>query len=88
MTTTTDKAYEEFMAWLPSVCFQRPTPEAEDLAWAAWKHQRAEIELLRCAITRIVEADKNNTGAEPSVSVLARSISEASQLFNQPGEKE
>lgn len=29
----------EFEKWLPTVCFQRPTPEAYDLAWQAWKAQ-------------------------------------------------
>ncbi len=23
--------------WLPTVCFQEPTPEAYDLAWEAWE---------------------------------------------------
>ena len=28
---------DEFTAWLNSVCFQKPTPEALDLAKDAWK---------------------------------------------------
>lgn len=27
----------EFEKWLREVCFQKPTPEAYDLAWSAWK---------------------------------------------------
>lgn len=49
---------------------------------------QARVKGLEAMITRIVAADKNNTEAEPSVSVLGRTISEAAALINPPGEQE
>ena len=36
---------DDFKAWLNSVCFQRPTPEAYDLARDAWKAAIASKEI-------------------------------------------
>jgi len=32
-----DEKREQFEMWLRTVCFQKPTPEAHDLAWEAWQ---------------------------------------------------
>lgn len=34
---------EAFERWLRSVCFQKPTPEAYDLAKCAWDHMDAKL---------------------------------------------
>lgn len=36
----------DFDEWLKTVCFQRPTPEAWDLAKCAWDEQSKRIALL------------------------------------------
>lgn len=41
MTNTKDTSMAEFEAWLRTVCFQSPTPEAYDLAQNAWQAARA-----------------------------------------------
>jgi hypothetical protein len=38
---------KEFDVWLKSVCFQKPTTEAYDLAKSAWLKQAATIEELQ-----------------------------------------
>lgn len=35
-----------FEQWLRSVCFQKPTPEAKDLAQCAWDTQQGKIDSL------------------------------------------
>jgi len=50
-----------FDTWLKTVCFQKPTPEAYDLAKSAWKSHASEIERLREALEDI-GGDENYNG--------------------------
>ena len=34
---------EAFEKWLRTVCFQKPTPEAYDLAWQAWRSAQPRL---------------------------------------------
>ena len=51
--------YANFDRWLRSVCFQRPTREAYDLAESAW-NQAIALEKERCAVVGGREAEKCN----------------------------
>ena len=59
---------DEFTAWLNSVCFQKPTPEAYDLAKDAWKaalksnkEPVAKLQLQRWVICRLFKKHKYYT---------------------------
>lgn len=40
----TDESRAAFEVWLRTVCFQKPTPEAYDLAVSAWQESRAKMQ--------------------------------------------
>lgn len=61
----------EYKAWLRRACFQKPTPEAYDLAWQAWKaaQQNAHPTLGKSAdLQAVSEAETLSTsdGVPPS----------------------
>jgi len=39
-----EEQHKEFEEWLRRVCFQKPTPEAYDLAWQAWHTAQQSVE--------------------------------------------
>jgi hypothetical protein len=51
---------DEFEKWLRTVCFQKPTPEAYDLARDAWRHAIAQE---REACAKLCEFFSLETGA-------------------------
>ena len=46
-----------FEEWLRTVCFQPPTPEAEDLAKTAWDHQGKRIAELGAENANLLRAN-------------------------------
>ena len=46
----TDTPHSEYEKWLRTVCFQKPTPEAYDLAKCAWAEASKQIELMQAVV--------------------------------------
>lgn len=46
---------KNFQVWLRTVCFQKPTPEAYDLAKSAWQQQSEKINEFYAAIREMDE---------------------------------
>ena len=53
---------KEFEAWLRSVCFQKPTREAKDLAYVAWLNRSGIIQELTNELTRIPQCYAGRDG--------------------------
>jgi hypothetical protein len=76
----------DFEAWLRTTCFQKPTPEAYDLAKEAWKaaleerNAVVEQEWQREAMAVLRELDKS-TLAQPDWPRMAQLLKEAARVI-------
>ena len=54
---------EKFEKWLRTVCFQKPTPEAYDLAWQAWQAAEQSVHPTDATVAPSkVESTTRNSG--------------------------